>query len=142
MWIETVVRLPPEDSGLQHCIIRLHNSWVDSKRIDKRRFFRREPVVIINPETGDKVMRYVMGSAGLPGVGRTSVALDYDAVDSLNIKFKEPVRLEVRRARMHEVYLWFWNHQDLSVRHSLRLGLIGAGLGVLGFLVGTVPLLF
>lgn len=142
MWIETVVRLPPADSGLQNCIIRLHNSWVDSKRIDKHRFFRREPVVIINPETGYKVMRYVMGSAGVPGVCRASAALDYDAVDALNIKFKDPVRLEVRRARMLEVYLWFWHHQDLSVRHSLRLGLIGAGLGVLGFLAGVGPLLF
>lgn len=44
MKIETVVPLPPEDSGLQHCIARFHNRNMDSKRKDKTRFFRREPV--------------------------------------------------------------------------------------------------
>lgn len=38
MKIETVVPLPPEDSGLQHCIARFHNRNMDSKRKDKTRF--------------------------------------------------------------------------------------------------------
>ncbi|EDT4416468.1 hypothetical protein AUD23_004698, partial [Salmonella enterica subsp. enterica serovar Typhimurium var. 5-] len=62
MKIETVVPLPPEDSGLQHCIARFHNRNMDSKRKDKTRFFRREPVMIVNPETKAKVLRYAMGN--------------------------------------------------------------------------------
>ncbi|MEB1021838.1 hypothetical protein VC940_16030, partial [Citrobacter freundii] len=64
MKIETVVPLPPEDSGLQHCIARFHNRNMDSKRKDKTRFFRREPVMIVNPETKAKVLRYAMGNPG------------------------------------------------------------------------------
>lgn len=56
MKIETVVPLPPEDSGLQHCIVRFHNRNMDSKRKDTARFFRREPVMIVNPETKAKVL--------------------------------------------------------------------------------------
>ncbi len=50
MKIETVVPLPPEDSGLQHCIARFHNRNMDSKRKDKTRF-QEGAVMIVNPET-------------------------------------------------------------------------------------------
>ncbi|HBC3698668.1 TPA: hypothetical protein KD306_003473 [Escherichia coli] len=141
MKIETVVPLPPEDSGLQHCIARFHNRNMDSKRKDKTRFFRREPVMIVNPETKAKVLRYAMGNPGNLSITKLAVALDYDAVDVLGVRFKDTVNLEVRRARRWEVWQWFWNHPDQSVQLSIKLGVVGAVLGVMGFLTGVAPFL-
>lgn len=81
MKIETVVQLLPEDCGLQHSIVRLHNSNIDSKRLDRERFFRREAVVICNPQNGSRVLRYAMGTPGGISITKRAVALDYDAVD-------------------------------------------------------------
>lgn len=142
MWFENVVPLPVADSGLQHSIVRFHNSHIDSRRQDRSRFWRREPVLIINLATGDRVLRYPMGTPGGISVKRIDLALDYDAADALNVRFYKPVQLEVRRARTHEVYLWFWSHPDQSVRHSIRLGLFGGLMGVMGFLTGVLPLIF
>jgi hypothetical protein len=142
MHVDRVVPLPSLDSGMQHSIVRLHNSRIDSRRLDKSRFFRREPLVIINPDNGAKVLRYAMGTPGGLSVGGSAIALDYDGIDALSVKFKTEVSLEVRRASPWEVYRWFWAYPDLSVRLSIRLGVVGAGLGVLGFMTGFVPLLF
>ena len=97
MKIEMVVPLPVEDSGLQHCIARFHNSNMDSKRQDKARFFRREPVVIVNPRQTSRCcdMRWVTLVGFLSP--KVAIALDYDAVDALGVRFKGAVELEVRR---------------------------------------------
>lgn len=143
MNVETIVRLPPEDSGVQHSIIRLHNCRIDRKRLDKARFFRREPLIIHNLESGVKVLRYAMGH-GTTSVRKCEIALDYDAVDALGVKYKTPVEVQVRRASIFEVYRWYWRHPSLSVQLSIRLGVTGAALGLLGFttgLIGLLPLL-
>ncbi|MDW2127525.1 hypothetical protein R7P74_28380, partial [Vibrio sp. 2033] len=105
------------------------------------RFFRREPVMIVNPETKAKVLRYAMGNPGNLSITKLAVALDYDAVDALGVRFKDTVNLEVRRARRWEVWQWFWNHPDQSVQLSIKLGVVGAVLGVMGFLTGVAPYL-
>lgn len=138
---QSVVRLPMEDSGLGHNIVRLNNRNVDSKRKDPNRFFRREPVVIYNPDNGTKVIRYVMGNPGTMSITKNAVGLDYDAVDALGVKFKEEVSLEMRRARWWEIYQWFWFHPDFSIRLSIRLGVVGALLGILGFFTGITPII-
>ncbi|MCE0761017.1 hypothetical protein LWH94_17705 [Marinobacter sp. G11] len=140
MKVETVVRLPMADSGLQNSIVRLNNRNMDSTRKDRARFFRREPLVIVNNVDGSKILRYAMGSSGL-GICKNAVGLDYDGVDALNIRFKEPVDLEIRRAKRWEVWQWFWQHPDQSVQLSIRLGIAGALLGILGFLTGVTPLI-
>tara|TARA_B100000446_G_scaffold184352_1_gene206134 strand:- start:17432 stop:17869 length:438 start_codon:yes stop_codon:yes gene_type:complete len=136
---ESVVRLPPEDSGLQHSIVRLNNNHIDSKKHDTTKFFRRDAVVVINQDNGEKVLRYVMGNPGL-SITKDSLAIDYDAVDHLGIKYKEQVNVEVRAASAIEVLMWFWHHPDLSVNLSVRLGVIGAVLGVLGFMTGLASM--
>lgn len=141
MKVETVVQLLPEDCGLQHSIVRLHNSNIDSKRLDRERFFRREAVVICNPQNGSRVLRYAMGTPGGISITKRAVALDYDAVDVLGIRFKTDVDLEIRRASTFEVYQWFWSHPDLGIRLSTRLGVMGGVLGIMGFLVGLMPFL-
>ncbi|WP_246862882.1 hypothetical protein [Citrobacter sp. CF971] len=117
------------------------NRNMDSKRKDTARFFRREPVMIVNPETKAKVLRYAMGNPGNLSITKLAVALDYDAVDVLGVRFKDTVNLEVRRARRWEVWQWFWNHPDQSVQLSIKLGVVGAVLGVMGFLTGVAPFL-
>ncbi len=139
--IHGVVQLPPADAGLHNAIVRLHNGRIDAKRQDKQRFFRREPLVVINPDNGAKIVRYAMGAAGLAGVRRDTIALDYDALDALSIRPKQEVAITVRRATLFEVYAWFWNHPDLSVQLSIRLGIAGAVLGVMGFLTGVASFL-
>jgi hypothetical protein len=141
MKVETIVRLNPEDCGLQHCIVRLHNSNIDSKRLDRNRFFRREALVVFNAENGARVLRYAMGTPGGISITKHAIALDYDAVDALGVKFKTAVDLELRRATTFEVYQWFWKHPDLNVRLSTRLGVVGGILGIMGFLVGLMPFL-
>ncbi|MFC6674322.1 hypothetical protein [Marinobacterium aestuariivivens] len=141
MKIDTVVRLPMEDSGLQHSIVRLNNRNIDSRREDRNRFFRREPVMIVNPESRTKVLRYAMGNPGHLSIPKCAVALDYDAVDALGIRSKDTVNLEVRRAKRWEVWQWFWYHPDQSVQLSIKLGVVGAVLGIMGFLNGVIPLI-
>lgn len=103
MKVETVVQLLPEDCGLQHSIVRLHNSNIDSKRLDRRRFFRREAVVICNSKNGSRVLRYAMGTPGGISITKRAVALDYDAVDVLGVKFKTDVDLEIRRLDLRDL---------------------------------------
>ncbi|HEP8970320.1 TPA: hypothetical protein VDU83_002658 [Pseudomonas aeruginosa] len=140
MEVLIVVQLPPEDSGIQNSIVRFHNSRMDSKKADKSRFFRREPLMIINPETGARVLRVAMGNPGLEGIVKNGVGLDYDAVDALGVRFNRDVKLEVRRATILDVYQWYWQHPDVGLRLSSRLGIVGGILGVLGFVVGVIPL--
>jgi hypothetical protein len=141
MKIENVIRLPTEDSGLQHCIVRLNNYNMDSTRKDDSRFFRREALVIINNENGSKVLRYAMGHSGLK-ICKNAIGLDYDAVDALNVRYKQEVDLEVRRAKSWEIWCWFWCHPDQNVQLSIKLGVVGTLLGIMGFMTGIVPLLF
>ena len=138
MKVETVIRLPMEDSGLQHCIVRLNNRNMDSTRKDRNRFFRREPLVIVNKADGSKVLRYAMGNSGLK-ICKNAIGLDYDAVDALNVSYKQEVDLEVRRAKRWEIWHWYWQHPDQSVQLSIKLGVAGAVLGVMGFLTGVAP---
>jgi len=84
----------------------------------------------VNPETNVKVLRYAMGNPGGLSITKVAIALDYDAVDALG-----------GRAKRWEVWQWFWNHRDQSVQLSIKMGVVGTVLGVLGFLTGLAPYL-
>jgi len=134
-----IVELPHEDSGLQHSIIRMHNLHIDSKRKDRSRFFRREPLVVLNPGNGEKVIRYAMGNPGGLSIKKHEVSLDYDAIATLGVRFNRDVELVVRRASTLEIMSWFFNYPDLGIRWSMRLGLLGGALGVIGLIIGLLP---
>lgn len=140
MDVETVIRLPDQDSGLQHCIVRFNNCHIDARRQNHRCFFRREPLIIRNRNDGTKVLRYAMGNSGL-SITKQAIGLDYDAVDALNIGYKQAVDLEVRRAKRWEVWQWFWRHPDQGVQLSIKLGCVGAGLGLMGLVSAIAPYL-
>lgn len=130
--INQIEPLVSADSGLERNFVRLNSGWIDSKRLDKQRFFRREALVIKNPENKQWVLRYALGSPPQQAVKKGVVRLDYDAIDTLGVPFGQPVALTVRRAYWHEQYRWAWNHHDLNARLAMRLGLLGFVLGLLG----------
>ena len=135
MKFNNVVRLPDCDSGVNLSIVRFYNGHIDSKKKDKNKFFRREAVTIKNPQNGARILRYAMGNAGLP-INKTSLAIDYDGIDALGVKYKTPNDLIVTRATSIDVYRWFLQHPDLIVRTSIKLAILGAVLGIMGFIVG------
>ncbi|EPJ7982423.1 hypothetical protein L4Z68_001430 [Pseudomonas aeruginosa] len=138
-----VVELPPADCGLQHSIIRVHNMHIDSKRSDVGRFFRRDLLMIINPANGEKTLRYAMGNPGGNGLSikKHEIAVDYDAVATLGVRFNREVELVVRRATTMEIAAWFYMYPDLGIRWSYRLGILGGLLGVVGLFMGLLPFL-
>lgn len=139
--VDNVVQLPSGDAGLHNNIVRLNNLHIDSKKRDISRFFRREAVVVENIKNKEKVLRYVMGNPGGISISKSGAALDYDAIDGLGIKYREAVSLKIRRASAAEIYQWFWIYPDLGIRLSIRLGVVGAMLGIMGFLTGIITAL-
>ena len=139
MLFNQIVRLPDEDSGLSLSIARFYNGLVDAKKQDNNKLFRHEMVVITNKENGNQILRYVMGSASL-SIKKMAIAIDYDGIDALGINTKGQCQLRVHKANKYEIIKWFYNHADMSVQLSTRLGLLGALLGVFGFAIGIVSI--
>lgn len=132
-----VVELPAHDQGLQHSIVRVYSPRIDRSRKDPSRFRRRQPVLIINKESGTETLRFVMG-AGRGGVKKDEVSLDYDAIDALGVRFNQLVSLQVRPASRLEVLRHYFGHPDMSIRVSMRLALWGIYLGAFGAACGIV----
>ena len=135
------IELNSHDSGIHQSIVRLNNQYIDSKRKNKDKFFRREPVIVTNTENGNSVLRYVMGQSNYLGMTKRAIGLDYDAIDALGSGFHQEVKFSVRKATILEVYQWLSKHPDLSIQLSIKLGLVGAFLGILGFIVGMAGLM-
>ncbi|GAB6071606.1 hypothetical protein JCM30760_27040 [Thiomicrorhabdus hydrogeniphila] len=119
--------LPKEDSGIHNLLIRVHGSHINST------FKRREPVVIVNPENNAKCIRYVMGAGSMAGITKSTLAVDYDALDTLGFKMRKEQEclLIVRKPKPFEVYSFLMRHPDLSVQLSIKLGVLGSLLGLL-----------
>ena len=60
--IDTVLRLPQEDSGLTHSIVRFDNSRVGAFNHSNGKFVRRKAVKITNTANNEWIIRYVMGN--------------------------------------------------------------------------------
>ena len=130
--VNRVVKLPDEDSGLQHSIVRVNNRNIDSEKMDTTRFFRRQALIIINKKNNKRILRYVMGHKHL-SIKMNEIAIDYDGVDALRIDYKEEVSLLVRKARYDEVIMWFFNHPDLNISFATRLSILSFVLGIASF---------
>lgn len=113
--------LPPEDGGLG--VIRLYKDYIDGKKVDKAKFFRKDLVVIRNKDNGRKAVRLVVGAGSkCPGITREALGLDYDARDELQIGRDGVANLEVSAATFADKAMWLWNHPDRAERLMLRLG--------------------
>lgn len=130
---ERIVQLTPEDSGLSNNIVRLNNIWIDSKKMNRSVYFRRDPVVIKNTENGQTIVRYVMGSPGGFSVKKSELAIDYDGMDTLGVQRGQECHLLVKRANIVERLVWLLKHPDLNVNLSIRLALLSVVLGLLSF---------
>ncbi|WP_200962119.1 hypothetical protein [Pseudovibrio sp. POLY-S9] len=97
--------------------------------------------MIVNTLNSQRVIRYAMGNAGKYSIKKSAIGLDYDAVDALGVRFKEICQLQARKATQWEVLVWFWNHKDLPTQLSIRLGVLGLMLGLIGFLSSLLPML-
>ncbi len=128
-----VIRLPDEDSGIERSIVRVSNNLIGQGLMS-----RRSPVLIKNQETKRWIVRYVMGNNGkVKGLNNTTLALDYDAVHDLGVRYGE-TKLEVKKASLVQSIVWLCRSPDLNVRLSMCLSLIGFFLGVIGFIQAIV----
>lgn len=122
--VDNVVALTTADCGAS--IVRVPNRMIDRSKEDPTRFHRNESVVVVNPRNGHRAVLRVMGTGkGIEGMTATSIAVDYDAKDVLGISRGE-VQLVVRRARGLDIARHHWSHENPVVKHSYRLGVVGA----------------
>jgi len=145
MEMQKVVRLPEkEDPHFAASIVRLHSSHIDARKKNRNKYFRREAVIIKNRETGQWIVRMVLGSKGISGLTRDALALDYDGIDALGytqaVFAGEPVDLEITRANDWDVIRYYWNHPDIGYRTAHRITAISFGLGLIGLVLGVLTL--
>lgn len=138
--ISRLAMLPEKDSGLHNLIVRINGRHINGY------FKRRDPVVIVNKENGEKIIRYALGHGSLPGITKEAIAVDYDGIVTLGFcqkKLNEDIsdcNLIVRKPRIMEKYLFFTRHPDLGIQLSIRLGLVGCFLGMVGLFLGVISL--
>jgi len=136
---ENVLHLPPADAGLQHSIVRLHNSCIGKKGTPGK-FYRRQAVVVENPNTKSRIIRNVMGTNPAAKIlAPSSIMLDYDA--KVELGWDETHLLNVYPASTFQIYLWYWNHPDTGYRVATRLGVWGLFAGIVGILLGSLSFL-
>lgn len=135
--IDSVVMLSGEDAGIHNLIARIRNYHI------KRDFQRRDAVIIKNLSNGSRIIRYVMGEPQAMELEKGSMAIDYDGLITLGLKYSvdpQDCNLVVKKAGLFEKYLFFMNHPDLGIQLSIRLGVLGAMLGLLGLILGISSL--
>ncbi|WP_029913693.1 hypothetical protein [Hydrogenovibrio marinus] len=138
--VSQIILLPEKDSGIQNLIARISGHHINDH------FKRREPVVIVNQDNGEKIIRYVLGHGSVPGITKESIAVDYDGLASLGFRMKkegvpQPCNLVVRKLKPFESYMFFTRHPDLGIQMSIKLGLVGVFLGFVGLALGIISLI-
>ena len=132
-----VIKLPSEDSGMSHLIVRFANNHIGKKKIP-----RRSAVVIKNTANRKWTIRYAMGNGGtIKGLDKSSIAFDYDAIHDLGVKYEQTVEISVKKATLLQCMMWLVNSSDLNVRLSFRFALLGAVLGIVSLLTALPSLL-
>lgn len=132
---EDVLHLPPEDAGRN--ILRINNALIGRKG-EKGKFYRRQPVILDNPNTGLKTLRFVMGSrSDHPVTGKATIMLDYDT--KVEIGYERTHLVNVLPATEWDMIHYYWSHPDPGYRVATRLGVIGAALGALGVILAILP---
>ncbi len=135
----SVIPLPDEDAGLTNSIVRLNNIHIGNP---DGRITRRTPLVIINSESKQWTLRYAMGNGGtVKGLNKDVLALDYDAICDLGIRYKRDANLIVRKASLIESTRWLICSPDLNVRLNTRFALLGVVLGLVSLVITFVTIL-
>ena len=127
-----VKSLPPRDAGVTAAIVRVHTRRIDAKRVNPEKFYRRQPVTLVNEANGLKVVRFAMGGASDCTIqGMDTIAVDYDTKTELELAKDVAPEITVRPAKFPEVVGHYWGHPEMAYRLPMRLALIGLGLGLL-----------
>lgn len=139
----TVMRLPAKDAGVVASIVRVHPSRIGHDKSAKKsaKVERREPVRIVNEDTGAQTLRFAIGSGSMDIRSPNAVAADYDAFDALGIKPGEKVEVGVYRAGYITVFHYYLNHPDWGYRLATHMGAGGLVFGLIGAVLGTISLL-
>ncbi|AZL83447.1 hypothetical protein EIJ81_00845 (plasmid) [Aliivibrio salmonicida] len=126
------------DGNLSRSIVRFNNYLIDKKKRNKQKFFRREPIKIINVDTKEWVIAYAAGSSGIKGLTLSTIAIDYDTADQLGLNFKEEVNIQVNRASYFDCLKWFTFHPDKNQQIATHFGLVGVAFGFLGLIISLM----
>lgn len=124
-------KLPARDSGVLNAMVRVHPIWIDINRKDQNRLIRRQAVLLRNLANQQTTLRFAFGSGDLNIQAPTTIAIDYDARDVLGIREDDEVNIEVLHASYFDVISFYWNHPDMGLQFSTRLGVIGFLLGLI-----------
>lgn len=123
------------DAGFHRSIVRVNTLRIDALKSDRSRFFRRDPVILKCRATGLKTLGFVMGHSS---VCKDAIAIDYDTRAILGLRGNDTANIDVRRARLGEVFGYYIKHPDPGYRLSIQLGVGGAVLGVIGVVLGLI----
>lgn len=118
-------------------IIRIHNSRIDGRKKDRMRFHRHQAVVLTTRGATSLVVRSVAGTPDGFRLPVDGVALDYDAIDALQLRGSGTTEVVIRPATWMELCISAWHHSDPAVRVSMWLAVFGALTGIIG-LVGML----
>lgn len=130
-------QLDDRDAGIEKAFVRVNNRRIDAKGIDPARLRRRQAVTLLNRDNRLKTVVFALGSPSLPFDG---IAIDWDSRQAIGLGYSDRSgNIELRPSRAHEVMRHYLFHHDAGLRLSVRLGLLGAALGVLS-LVDTLVL--
>ncbi|MCQ1060285.1 hypothetical protein LRP52_29275 [Photobacterium sp. ZSDE20] len=130
-----VIALPDQDSGLSKGYVRLANCHIGTCVDDKSKFIRRIPVKIANQDNQSWIVAYPLGSNGLKGLNKTSLALDYDFRLLLGVNKSKTTNLLATKATYFEQLAWYCSHPDNATKTSMRLGVIGCLLGMVSLII-------
>lgn len=116
--------LPQQDSGIALSIIRLNNCHIGHYK-------RRTPVFIMNTRNQKWTIRYAMGNGGtVKELTKASFAIDYDGLCELDVKYKQPASIIIRKATISESLKWLLKSPDLNIRLNTRLALLSTALAI------------
>ncbi|WP_429885724.1 hypothetical protein [Geoalkalibacter halelectricus] len=133
---DNVLHLPPADAGLRHSILRVHNSLI-GKKGQVGKFYRHQPLLIVNPNTGCRVVRFAMGShPAHPIQAPTSIMVDYGT--KVELDWDPSHIVNVLPANGCNLYRYYWRHPDTGYRISTRLGVLSVMLGALGMMSALI----
>ncbi|CAH1598707.1 hypothetical protein THF1C08_50211 [Vibrio jasicida] len=114
--------------------VRVHNMHIDSKKRDKSLFFRRKPLKITNATTKEWAIADCLGSGGVKGLNKSTLAIEYDTADLLGIRIGKPCELQVQHATYLDMLRWFWKHPDYTNRMANQHMILGTFLALVGMI--------
>ncbi|MDA0152405.1 hypothetical protein OH460_08830 [Vibrio sp. Makdt] len=123
-----------KEGDYSHPRVRVHNTLIDASKRDKSLFFRRKPLKITNPINKQWAVADCLGSGGMKGLNKSTLAIEYDTADLLGIRIGKPCELYVKNATYLDMLVWSWKHPDHTSRIANQHMILGTVLAIVGML--------